>query len=496
MDPIVAIGLAVATLVAGLIAGYLFAARPLAALRSEAADLRDRCARADVEVATHQERARDGDLHRRVREEVTRERDDAHRELAGLRPLADRAQALERELAALRAERDALAQSKAAFERGEQERQASHDRQLAQVKELEAKLEAKFADLAARAVEGAHEGFLRRADERFGHAGKQSEEKLRALLGPVESTLKRYEEGLNRVEKEREGSYRELNKAVDLLREGHSQARAETAKLVNALRSSPKARGRWGEQSLKNVLEQAGLSTFADFRTEVSVDTGDGRLRPDVIVRLPGGRQLIIDAKCSLNAFLDAHEEADETLRLAHLKAHVGSIRRHAEQLGSKAYWQQFGDAADYVVMYIPGEHFLTAALEQDDALWEWAFERRVLLATPTNLVAIARTVASVWRQEKLAQEATEIARLGKELHGRIATMAGHVKRLGTNLETATGAYNSFVSSLESQVLTSAKRFESMAVSDGSKEIEPMPVVEKMPRALTKLASAAADQAA
>jgi DNA recombination protein RmuC len=310
---------------------------------------------------------------------------------------------------------------------------------------------------------------------------------LKALLQPVEATLKRYEEGLTKVEKERVGSYEALREAVTLLHAGHSQVRDETRNLVNALRSSPKARGRWGEQSLKNVLEQAGLSPYADFQTEVSVNTDEGRLRPDVIVRLPGGRKLIIDAKCSLNAFLDASEEVDEAARTQHLKAHAASIRVHAQKLGSKNYWDQFGDAADYVVMYIPGEHFLTAALEQDDGLWEWAFERRVLLATPTNLVAIARTVSSVWRQEKIAQEAAEIARLGKELHSRLATMGGHVARMGRNLELAMGAYNAFVGSLETQVMTQARRFEALEVSSGTKEIEALPVVEGAPRPLAKL---------
>ena len=360
----------------------------------------------------------------------------------------------------------------------------------ARIKELmEAKeaLSAQFHEVGAKLLSEAQKQFLERADARFNQASEKSEAQLKTLLQPVEATLKRYEEGLSKVEKERVGSYEALKEQVKLLHAGHMQVRDETVRLVNALRSSPKARGRWGEQSLKNVLEQAGLSPYADFQTEVSVDTGDGRLRPDVIVRLPGGRKLIIDAKCSLNAFLDANEEVDDAARLAHLKAHAASIRNHAQQLGSKNYWEQFGEAADYVILYIPGEHFLTAALEQDDGLWEWAYERRVLLATPTNLVAIARTVASVWRQERLAEEAAEIARLGKELHARLATMGGHVARVGRNLELATGAYNAFVGSLESQVMTQAKRFEALEVSSGSKEIEALPLIETAPRPLTKL---------
>ncbi|HTU10937.1 MAG TPA: DNA recombination protein RmuC [Allosphingosinicella sp.] len=348
-------------------------------------------------------------------------------------------------------------------------------------------LTAQFHEVGAKLLSDAQRQFLERADARFHQAGEKSEAQLKALLQPVEATLKRYEEGLKEVEKSRVDQYAGLREAVQLLHAGHSQVRDETRNLVNALRSSPKARGRWGEQSLRNVLEQAGLSQYADFQTEVSVDTEDGRLRPDVVVRLPGGRKLIVDAKCSLNAWLDANDAVDDGQRAAHLKAHAGSIRTHAQQLGSKAYWEQFGDAADYVVMYIPGEHFLTAALEQDDNLWSWAFERRVLLATPTNLVAIARTVSSVWRQEKIAEEAAEIARLGKELHGRLATMGGHVARLGRNLELATGAYNAFVGSLESQVMTQAKRFETLEVAGGTKEIEPLPVIETGTRPLTKL---------
>ncbi len=351
---------------------------------------------------------------------------------------------------------------------------------------------AQFRAVGDQLLEKAHKDFLEKAGERFTAADKASETKLKELLAPVETTLKRYEEGLQRVEKERVDHYAGLKAVVEQVREGQGRVRDETRNLVNALRSSPKARGRWGEQSLRNVLTHAGLVEGVDFEMEVSVNTEDGRLRPDVIVKLPSNRKLVIDAKCSLNAYLEACEEVDDEKRLACFQAHVASMRNHVQQLGSKAYWAQFGDAADYVVMYIPGEHFLTAALEQDPGLWEWAFERRVLLATPTNLVAIARTVATVWKQEKLAAEAGKIAELGKELHSRLATMAEHVASVGTNLGRMNNAYNKMVGSLESQVFTQARRFEELGAGS-AKEIEEPPVIEASPRALTKLANSPDD---
>ena len=348
-------------------------------------------------------------------------------------------------------------------------------------------LVAQFRAIGDQLLEKAHKDFLEKAGERLSKADQQSETKLKELLQPVEATLRRYEEGLQRVEKERVDHYAGLREAVELVRAGQGQVRDETRNLVNALRSSPKARGRWGEQSLKNVLEQAGLSQYADFRTEVSVEGEDGRLRPDVVVRLPGGRQLIIDAKCSLNAYLDACDEVDDEKRSACFRAHVASIRAHAQQLGSKAYWAQFGDAADYVVMYVPGEHFLNAALENDPGLWEWAFERRVLLATPTNLVVIARTAAHYWEQHGRNEAAEEISRLAKELHSRLATMAEHMSRVGRNLATANSAYNQMVGSFETQVVTQARRFENLGAASG-KSLETPAMVEASPRPLTKLA--------
>jgi DNA recombination protein RmuC len=364
-----------------------------------------------------------------------------------------------------------------ALKAAQEERERSFAQQIEALKDAKESLSAQFHEIANKLLGDARKSFLEQAGEKFTQA-----------VSPVETLLKTYQEKLQTIEKERVDHYAGLREAVELVRTGQGQVRDETRSLVNALRASPKARGRWGEQSLKNVLEQAGLSPFADFLTEVSVDTDDGRLRPDVIVRLPGGRKLVIDAKCSLNAYLDACDEVDEEKRAACFRAHVASMRTHAQQLGSKAYWAQFGDAADYVIMYIPGEHFLAAALEQDPSLWDWAFERRVLLATPTNLVAIAKTVASIWRQEKLAEAAQEIATLGKELHSRLATMNEHMTRVGKNLSTANSAYNQMVGSFESQVLTQAKRFETLGAGS-AKTLDTPPMVEVAPRPLTKIAS-------
>ena len=369
----------------------------------------------------------------------------------------------------------------AALKAAQGEREKAFQQQIEVLKDAKESLSAQFHEIANKLLGDARKTFLEQAGEKFTQA-----------VSPVETLLKTYQEKLQTIEKERVDHYAGLREAVELVRTGQGQVRDETRSLVNALRASPKARGRWGEQSLKNVLEQAGLSPYADFQTEVSVVGEDGRLRPDVIVRLPGGRKLVVDAKCSLNAYLDACDEVEPEKRETFFRAHVASIRTHAQQLGSKAYWAQFGDAADYVIMYIPGEQFLAAALEQDHTLWDWAFERRVLLATPTNLVAIAKTVASIWRQERLAEAAQEIATLGKELHSRLGTMNEHMTRVGKNLATANSAYNQMVGSFESQVLSQAKRFETLGAGS-AKTLDPPPMVEIAPRPLTKIASIASN---
>ncbi len=360
---------------------------------------------------------------------------------------------------------------------------------MAEMLQAKEALAAQFAEVGNRLLTEAQQQFLERADQRFRQAEETSGLALKSLLGPVNERLQRYEEAVGKVEAERREAFGLLAGQIETMRADAGRVSREAANLVNALRNAPKARGRWGEQQLRNVLESAGLSEHADSQTEVSVDSGDGRLRPDVIVRVPGGKSLIIDAKVSLNAYQDAFNAADDEARASGLKAHALSMRTHVSGLSGKSYWSQFEDSPEYVIMFVPGEHFLTAALEHDPELWDFAFDRRVLLATPTNLIAIARTVASVWRQEKMAGQAREIAELGKELYARLATMGGHVGRMGKNLDTAVSAYNALVGSLESQVLTQAKRFEQLGVDTGGKAFDPLPVVETAARPLVKLVS-------
>ncbi|NNC73653.1 MAG: DNA recombination protein RmuC [Sphingomonadaceae bacterium] len=386
-------------------------------------------------------------------------------------------------------ERDAAQLELSALKASGEEREKAFEARLAELREAKETLTAQFSEVGSKLLGEAQKAFLDRANERFKQSEELSGKELKALLQPVSDRLKRYEEGVAKIEAERRDAFGDLKGQIEQMRVGQEKVSSEAAKLVNSLRNAPKSRGRWGEQQLRNVLETCGLSEHADFQTEVSIETDDGgRLQPDVVVRVPGGRSLVIDAKVSLNAYQDAFDAVDDEDREAGLAAHTASLRNHINSLGNKAYWSQFDDAPDYVIMFVPGEHFLSAALEHDPTLWDFAFEKRVLLATPTNLIAIAKTVAAVWRQEKLAGQAREIANLGKDLHSRIFSMTKHIVKLGKNLDTTVGAYNSFVGSLESQVLSQARRFESLEVSDGAKSIDDMPVVESSSRALSRLA--------
>ena len=494
MDPLFLVALPL-VLALGLALGWLARGSLLAELRRDRDQAVQRLALAEAARAAAEARAEELPPLRLMLDAVREERDAAQRELAATAPVAARVAGLEEALAGERARAAELAAAKAAFERGEAEREQAHAAQIAQLKDMEAKLEARFGDLAGKALDAAQTSFLKRAEERFAQAGQQGEAKLKLLLNPVETSLKRYDEKLEKIEKDRVGSYGELREAVAQLARGNDIVRKETARLTNVLRSSPKARGRWGEEQLRNILEAAGLSENVDFALQSSVSDGERQLRPDCIINLPGNRCIVIDVKCPLVHFEQAFDEEDEERRATLLLQHAAAMRSYAADLGRKGYWRQFDRSPDFVIMFVPGEHFLSAAAERAPDLIEAAFRNGVIIASTINMLALAKVMAGMWRQEQIAEQAKEIAEVGKELYKRLATMGGHVSRLGRNLNQATGAYNDFVGSLESQVMTQAKRLEALNVETGGRTIEALPVAETGIRSLRKLASTDDDTA-
>jgi DNA recombination protein RmuC len=355
------------------------------------------------------------------------------------------------------------------------------DKQIAQLNAARTELLTQFKATGGEVLAKAQEEFLRRADERFRQSEEAGEQKLKALLSPVGEKLQTYEKQVADMEAKRVDAFGQLAGVIEEMRKGQEDVKREARRLGNSLTNAPKARGRWGERALQNVLEQCGLSQHTDFLLEQSMDTDEGRLRPDAIVRVPGQKKLVIDAKVSLNAYQAAFEADNDDDRKRHMDSHAKSMRNHVQTLGAKSYQSQFEEAPDYVVMFVPGEHFVAAALEADPELWDFAFKNGVLLATPTNLVAIARTVAQVWRQDKMATEAKEIGRMGAELYGRLETAAQHLKRMGSGLESAVANYNRFVGSFERNVLSSGKRMAEKGL-EIAKDIEDVPLIESAPR--------------
>jgi DNA recombination protein RmuC len=379
-------------------------------------------------------------------------------------------------------ERDETKDRLARLETSLSERERSFDAQLRTLGEAKNLLSAQFGEIGQKLLGEAQAAFLHRADERFHQAGEKNEERLKLLLHPVGEKLRAYEEQVSKVEKDRTEAYGDLKGLIGEMRLGQERVSSVASGLMNSLRNAPKARGRWGEQQLKNVLESCGLSEHVDFTLEASMETGEGRLRPDAVLRVPGGRSLVIDAKVSLNDYQDAFDSVDEDVRSVAMTRHTVSMKNHIEGLSRKAYWDQFDEAPDYVIMFVPGEHFLSAALDHEPQLWDFAFEKKVLLATPTNLVAIARTVASVWRQEGLAREAKQIGALGKEMYDRIAVAAQHLKSVGSGLNSAVNNYNKFVGSFERNVMSTGRKFAELNIETGKRELEDVPEIEALPR--------------
>ncbi|WP_436891194.1 DNA recombination protein RmuC [Nocardiopsis dassonvillei] len=349
---------------------------------------------------------------------------------------------------------------------------------------MEERLAERFRALSAQALDQTNRNFLELAEGRLRAVGTQAghdlDERRRAverMVEPLAAMLDRVEQRLREADAGRVAAHAELTRQVELMREGSERLRDQTQALVTALRR-PEARGRWGEVQLRRVAELAGMSAHCDFEEQVAVE--DGARRPDMVVRLAGGKNIVVDSKVPLAAYLDAVAAEGESEVRERLRAHSRHLRTHVDQLAGKAYWTALSPAPEFVVLFIPGEAFLAPALEHDPGLLEYAMGRRVHIATPTTLISLLRTAQYAWQQEALSRNAREVFELGKQLHARLSTLGGHVEGLGRALSRTVSAYNQTVGSLENRVLVTARRFGELGLVDG--DLERPRGVEEPPR--------------
>ena len=369
------------------------------------------------------------------------------------------------------------------------------ERSLMQEKEAlltkaEEKLRETFQSLSSEALKSNNQAFLELAKnslEKFQETAqtdlKTRQESIKEMITPVKDALGSVDKKIQDMEKLRVGAYEGLKQQVSDLLTSQKDLKSETQNLVNALRA-PNVRGRWGEMQLKRVVEMAGMLAHCDFEEQSSKDTEEGRLRPDMVVRLPNDKKIVVDAKTPLYAYLDALEEKDPAKKELKLKTHAKQVRTHIQALGAKSYWTKFDPSPEFVVMFLPGETFFSAALEQDPSLIELGAEQKVILATPTTLIALLRAVSYGWRQEQIATNAKEISALGQELYKRLSDVSKHIGKVGRHLEGAVGSYNQAIGTMERRVFVSARKFQELGAASDAKEIDSLEPIDTQPRAL------------
>ncbi len=370
--------------------------------------------------------------------------------------------------------------------------QKSFEEQKALIEAMKTEMTDTFNALSSAALKSSSEDFLRLASEHLGKVvadtkGKLGEHQaaMDGMIKPLYETLKRYEEQIRSIEESRHKAYGSLEEQLRALALTHENLQRETSNLVSALRK-PQVRGRWGEMQLRRVAELSGMSMHCDFTEQQSMDTEKGRIRPDMIVHLPMEREIVVDSKVSLEAYLDAIAATTEDERKAKMEKHAQQVRSHMNKLASKEYWSQFKQSPEFVVLFIPGESFLSSALDMDNTIIEDGIEKRVIVATPTTFIALLRAIAYGWRQEQLTKNAQEISELGRQLYERMNILVQHFDSIGSNLEKAISAYNKAVGSMESRILPSVRRFKELGVT-GADEIPVIEQIDQTPRNLSIL---------